>query len=132
MTAEDPEIATYRVFVRNLMLQCSIGVYEHEHNRRQPVRACVDLRVVDRPVEDDFRQVFNYERVVEAIRSVGGKGHVGLLETLAERIAASCLEDSRVLELTVQLEKLAVFPDAESVGIEITRRQPDDAKPERD
>jgi 7,8-dihydroneopterin aldolase/epimerase/oxygenase len=43
------------------------------------------------------------------------------VETLAERIAALCLSDRRVRVARVRVEKLDVFPDATSVGVEIER-----------
>ncbi|HCX65995.1 MAG TPA: diguanylate cyclase, partial [Rhodobiaceae bacterium] len=42
-------------------------------------------------------------------------------ETLAERIAGSCLEDARVRVARVRVEKLAAIPEAVSVGVEIER-----------
>jgi len=43
------------------------------------------------------------------------------VETLAERIAALCLDDARVRSVRIRVEKLDVFPDATSVGVEIER-----------
>jgi dihydroneopterin aldolase len=45
-----------------------------------------------------------------------------LVETLAERLAAFCLKDSRVVAVRVRVEKLDVFADAASVGVEIVRK----------
>ena len=35
----------YRMFVKDLVLQCSIGAYAHERLRPQPVRINVDMQV---------------------------------------------------------------------------------------
>jgi dihydroneopterin aldolase len=48
---------------------------------------------------------------------------VRLVETLAERIAEACLEDERVEHVRIRIEKLDVFADAASAGIEIERRR---------
>ena len=50
-------------------------------------------------------------------------GHVNLIETLAERIAANCLADPRVLSIRVRIEKPDALPSCRSVGIEIERRR---------
>ncbi|HJO96838.1 MAG TPA: dihydroneopterin aldolase, partial [Rhodospirillales bacterium] len=50
-----------------------------------------------------------------------GQGHVNLVETLAEKIAAACLKDKSIRSLRVRVEKLDVFADAASVGVEIER-----------
>ena len=46
---------------------------------------------------------------------------MNLVETLADRIAEMCLEDQRVRTARVRIEKLDVFADAESAGVEIER-----------
>jgi dihydroneopterin aldolase len=55
---------------------------------------------------------------------VTSDGHVNLAETLAERIASLCLQDSTCRSVLVRVEKLDVFEDAKSVGVEIERFSP--------
>ena len=112
------------VFVRDMLLQAAIGVYPHEHRTTQRVRVNVDLAVQEAAEgRDRLDQVLNYEQVVEAVRAIAGTGHTRLVETLAERIAVACLEDGRVLVARVRVEKLDVFADAGSVGVEVERRK---------
>ena len=49
--------------------------------------------------------------------------YVNLVETLAERVASLCLEEPEVAAAKVRVEKLDVFADAASVGVEISRRK---------
>jgi len=44
-----------------------------------------------------------------------------LLEVAAEEIARLCLNDTRVQKVRISLEKLDVYKNAKSVGIEIWR-----------
>ena len=74
---------------------------------------------------DDLRRVVDYEGVADAVRAIVAAGHVMLVETLAERIAESCLADPRVHLARVRVEKLDVFADAASAGVEIERRRAD-------
>jgi dihydroneopterin aldolase len=69
--------------------------------------------------------VVDYEKVAASVRAIVGAGHVRLVETLAERIAEACLADPRVHVVRVRVEKLDVFADAASAGVEIERRQAD-------
>ena len=57
----------------------------------------------------------------EGIKAITGRGHVNLVETMAEDIAAMCLEDPRVRSVRVRVEKLDILENAESVGVEIER-----------
>jgi dihydroneopterin aldolase len=49
------------------------------------------------------------------------EGHINLVETLAEKIAELCLGDGRVETARIRVEKLDVYAEAASVGIEIER-----------
>ncbi|HEY2891016.1 MAG TPA: dihydroneopterin aldolase [Dongiaceae bacterium] len=112
------------VFVRDLMMTAKIGLHQHERLAEQRVRINLDLTVADNPaIDDDYDNVVCYGGLVTGVRRVIGAGHVNLAETLAERIAAMCLEDRRVLSARVRVEKLDVFPEAASVGVEIERFQ---------
>jgi 7,8-dihydroneopterin aldolase/epimerase/oxygenase len=115
----------YRMFVKDLVLQVKIGAYPHERLRPQPVRINVDLQVREAsgPLNDDLVNVLSYDRIIAAIKDHIAKGHINLVETLAEDIATICLADARVVHARIGVEKLAVEPNAAGVGIEIERRR---------
>ena len=110
------------VFLRDMVLQASIGWYPHEHGSTQRVRINVDLGVdEDADASDHLRRVVSYETVATSVRAIVAAGHIKLVETLAERIAVACLTDSRVRLAHVRVEKLDVFPDAAAAGVAIVR-----------
>ena len=126
------------VFLRDMVLEARIGVHAHEHRASQRVRINVDLGVVDEGARaaardgipalsrasvgrDELSRVVDYEQLANAVRAIVTGGHVRLVETLAERIAEACLTDPRVEVTRVRVEKLDVFPDAASAGVEIER-----------
>ncbi len=119
------------MFIRDLVLHASIGVHAHEHAASQRIRINLDLAVTDdggdklsRPAvgHDDLARVVDYEVIVNRVRAITTAGHVQLVETLAERLAECCLKDPRVIQVQVRVEKLDVFPDSVSAGVEIIRR----------
>ena len=115
-----------RVLVRDLVLACEIGTLRHERGRPQRVRVNVALDVSEdaTPIADDLRNVVCYDEIVSAIRRLVAGGHMNLVETLAERIAQLCLGDARIRVARVRVEKLDVYADAVSVGVEIERFNP--------
>lgn len=122
LRAADVRNAMRHVFIRDLMLSCKIGVHRQEQSRTQRVCINLDLAVRDeRDLHDDLANVVCYERITNAVRAVVSGRHIKLLETLAEEIARICLEDARVRSARVRVEKLDIFPDATSVGVEIER-----------
>jgi 7,8-dihydroneopterin aldolase/epimerase/oxygenase len=129
----DSARALRHVFLRDLVLPASIGVLPREHRGTQLVRINVDLGVEDdgaQPVSrapvgrDELSRVVDYGLVADKVRSIVAAGHVRLIETLAERIAEAALTDQRVHLARIRVEKLEIFPDAVSAGVEIERRQP--------
>ena len=119
----DAQSSVRHVFIRDLMLNALIGVYGHEKENPQRIRINLDLAVKETPsaVEDRLSDVVSYEDVADGIRSMVASGHVNLVETLAERIADMCFADERVKAARVRIEKLDVFKDAASAGVEIER-----------
>jgi dihydroneopterin aldolase len=112
-----------RVFVRDLELMASVGVYELEKRYEQRLIISVDLLVLDDydGQSDNLGAVLDYSSVVSGIRTIVESGHTNLLETLAERIAQRCLSDPRVMRTIVRLEKPDIVPGCRTVGIEIVR-----------
>jgi dihydroneopterin aldolase len=119
------------VFLRDLVLQAHIGVYAQEQGGTQRIRVNVDLGVDDPGAADPTLQegpdrlsrVVDYGKVGATVRSIVEAGHILLVETLAERIAAACLSDPRVRLARIRVEKLDIFPDAVAVGVEVERRR---------
>ncbi len=113
------------VFIRDMVLAASIGIYAHEKTAMQRIRINIDLAVPEPPEagigRDELKRVVNYERIANSVRQIVAAGHVMLVETLAERIAEACLTDARVQMVCVRVEKLDVFADAASAGVEIER-----------
>ena len=128
--------AARRVFVRGLKVDAFIGVHPHEYEAPQPVVIDIDLVVASgaqartivyapplREGDPAVRDVVCYESLSNMVREILGGGHTDYVETLAERIADRCLEDDRVLEASIKVEKPKAIPGAESAGVEILRRR---------
>jgi dihydroneopterin aldolase len=113
------------VFVRDLELMALIGIYEHEKRDPQRVIVNIDLSVKEGsgPKDDDISHVVSYEIVVKKVEAIIAEGHTNLVETLCEKIAASCLRDKRVVAARVRVEKPDIIPNARSVGVEIERQR---------
>ena len=127
-----PSIADARagirhVFVRDLELMTSIGVHDHERQAAQRVRINLDMAVFegDRDLADDLDKVVCYEKITAAVRNVCRVRHINLVETMAEEISSVCLGARQVRSVLVRVEKLDVFDDVSSVGVEIERFNPE-------
>jgi len=114
---------TRHVFIRDMVIDCSIGIYTHEKEHEQRVRINLDFAVGegDHLINDDIRNVISYEDMAKGVEAIIAAGHINLVETLAENIAEMCLQDKRVFSARVRVEKLDIIASAESVGVEIER-----------
>jgi len=117
-----------RVFVRDLTVQARLGVYPQEEAAPQRVVIGIELLVRDEAAPsgvgvDRLERVVNYAEVAQRARDVATGGHTRLAETLAERIAVSCLEDARVEAARVTVEKPDILPDVGAVGVSVERRR---------
>ncbi len=112
-----------RVFVKDLELMASVGIFEVEKRYEQRIVISIDLDVVDDydGHSDRLDSVLDYGRIVTSARAIVESAHFHLIETLAERIAESCLADVRVLTACITIEKPDIVPGCRSVGITIER-----------
>jgi 7,8-dihydroneopterin aldolase/epimerase/oxygenase len=106
------------VFVRGLEVEAGIGVYDHELGRLQRLVIDVTLELAPKSIER-LGDTINYETVANAARAIAAEGHVGLVETFAERLARACLEDRRVQRATVRIEKPGALQAVIAPGCEI-------------
>jgi dihydroneopterin aldolase len=109
------------VFIRDLMLSCFIGVLDHEKKKKQPVRVSVKCYAqLPFLIDEDFPYIC-YNTLITTIETFVAKGHIPLVESLAESICEICFENQSIYRVYVSVEKTAVYPHVNSVGVEIDR-----------
>ena len=116
---------TYKILINQLILDAFIGIHDFEKKKKQKISISLSLDVNDNisGIEHKIENFVSYEHIVEDIKSIFKKGHIDLLETLGEKIVDLCFEDERVMTIKLKLEKLEVFKETSSVGIEIFRKK---------
>jgi len=114
-----------QILIEGLVLPAFIGVFEHEYGASQSVRfdVTVDITPLGLEGEHEVHNIVRYDHIVEHIKTILAKGHVDLVETLAEDVAQACLSYDRAEQVCVTVAKLDAFADAQAVGVRITRRR---------
>ena len=112
------------IFVRDHVIDCNIGVYAEEKGVTQKVRLTVHAFLASsvRSSRDEMVEVPSYTDIIDAIAGITSKGHINLVETLAERICETLLADRRIDAVSVVIEKLERGPVR---GVEIHRSRSD-------
>ena len=108
------------IFVSDFVVDCNVGVYAEEQGVTQKVAFTVEARLAPQvhSAKDEMVEVPSYADVIDYIVSLARGGHINLVETFAERIAANCLKDKRITAVRVKLQKLERGPLR---GVEIIR-----------
>lgn len=111
-----------KVFIKNLILPCNVGVSEEERLKKQNVIVDVEIRcdLSQAGATGDIDKTVNYFETKEKISAAATKSEFKLLETLAETIATLVLQDPVAAAVTVAVKK-AKYAQSPVMGIEISR-----------
>jgi dihydroneopterin aldolase len=122
-TLSYPELSDCRrLFLRNYEVQINIGVHEFEKKGEQRVLINVDLFIplsMSTPQQDHLDEVVDYDFMRDTIARRMAQGHIHLQETLCDDVAQAMLAHPKVRAVRVSTEKPDVYPDCESVGVEV-------------
>lgn len=117
------EHSTGRIHIRDLHARCIVGIYPEERKHKQDVIINItleaDLRAACR--SDAIEDTVNYKSIKKAVYAMLEASQYLLIERLAEEVAALCLHDPKVREVTVTVDKPGALRFARSVAVELTR-----------
>jgi FolB domain-containing protein len=112
-----------KIYIRDLMIRCVIGIYPHERKEKQDV-------VINLVMEGDFARAcrsdkiedaVNYKTIKKNVIRLVEKSSFNLIEKLADSIAQTCLKDRNVRRVTVTVDKPGALRFARSVAVEVSR-----------
>lgn len=115
-----------KIFIKDLLIPCHIGTSEKEKNKPQDILINIELTAdTDEAVAgDDINKTVDYYPIYLYILEIAKTSQFTLLETLAHTITNYILiNNGRVQQATVRVEKPHKFKFIKSVGVEITRIQ---------
>jgi dihydroneopterin aldolase len=98
---------TDRIALRGLVVRGHHGVFDHERRDGQDfvIDVVLDVDTSIAAHSDDLIDTVDYGTLASAIARVVSGEPVNLLETLAQRIASTCLVDVRVMSVEVSVHK---------------------------
>lgn len=112
-----------RVVIEGLEVETTIGIYEWERRIRQ--RVVFDLEVAcdsaRAAASDRIEDALDYKAVAKRVRALAEAAEFGLLESLAEAVAATVHEEFGAPWLRVAVRKPGAVTGAASVGVVIER-----------
>jgi len=114
-----------KILIKDLRLRCIIGINEFERREKQDVTINVVIwsNLTEAAKTDDILKTVDYKEITKGIIKLVELSEFRLAETLAEKVAESCLEYSRVKKVRVTVEKPGALRFARSVGVSILRKR---------
>jgi dihydroneopterin aldolase len=114
-----------RISLTGLRVRGHHGVYDFERERGQDfvVDVVLELDLAPAAASDDVRDTVHYGELAERLVAVVGGPPVDLIETLADRLVAACLEDRRVAAATVTVHKPQAPIAHEFADVAVTLRR---------
>lgn len=112
-----------RIFLRDLRIETTIGIWEWERRIRQFVSIDLEMGadIARAAATDRIEDTLNYKAVAKRVQEFVGGSSFQLVETLAERIAALVLEEFELPWIRVTVNKPGAIRGARDVGVSIRR-----------
>lgn len=111
------------IHVHGLKVLAPVGVFEWERRLGRTLRIDLSMSVdANAAAEGDrIEQALDYDQVCQVVREHLAGDSVQLIETVAETLAKRLLETFGIQELSLTVRKPGALPDADEVGITLTR-----------
>jgi FolB domain-containing protein len=116
-------MASDRIHIRDLVVECIIGINPEERVTPQQVSINVTMEcdLSRGAATDRIEDTVDYKVINKGIIALVRDSKFQLIETMAEKIAETCLGNSDVQSVTVSVDKPGALRHARSVAVEITR-----------
>jgi D-erythro-7,8-dihydroneopterin triphosphate epimerase len=116
-----------RIIINDLSVRCIIGAWKEERKEKQDVlvNLVIGTDIANAVRTDNLDDALDYRALKKKVLNLVEGSSFNLLESLAEAIASLCLQDDKVREILVKVEKPSALRFAKSVGIEILRKKKD-------
>lgn len=110
------------IFVEDLRLDAWVGIYPRERVAAQTVEIQLEIGLPeDATHSDDIQHTIDYAAVVARLEQEFSERHFNLLETMAEWIADTLLQEFGALWVKVSVAKIGVLKNTRRVGVRLER-----------
>ena len=103
------------IFINNLILIASIGVYEKEKKNKQKIIVNLEILLTNdtEPQSDNLQQTQDYSQFRKYVTDVVNSKHFDLLEILTKKIHTAISQNKFVLGVKVNISKPDIFDNCE-------------------
>ena len=104
-----------KIFINNLILIASIGVYEKEKKNKQKIIVNLEILLTNNtePLSDNLEETQDYSQFRKCVTDIVQSKHFDLLEILTKKIYAAISKNEFVLGVKVNISKPDIFDNCE-------------------
>ena len=104
-----------KIFINNLILIASIGVYEKEKKNKQKIIVNLEILLTNdtEPKSDNLQQTQDYSQFRKCVTDIVQSEHFDLLEILTKKIYAVISKKEFVLGVKINISKPDIFDNCE-------------------
>jgi len=112
-----------KIFIKNLKVFGILGIHPHEQRKKQEIRVSVQVTadITEAAKGDNVKKTIDYSALSDDIIQFIDNSNFGTIESLITALANRILENYKVNSVWLKIEKPNAVPQADSVGVEITR-----------
>ena len=104
-----------KIFINNLILKASIGVYEEEKKNKQKIIVNLEILLTNdtEPQSDNLKDTQDYSQFRKCVADIIESQHFDLLETLTKKIHVVISDNKFVLGVKINISKPDIFNNCE-------------------
>ncbi len=104
-----------KIFINNLILIASIGVYEKEKKNKQKIIVNLEILLTNNtePLSDNLEETQDYSQFRKCVTDIVQSEHFDLLEILTKKIYAVISKSEFVVGVKVNISKPDIFDNCE-------------------
>ena len=112
-----------RIFIRDLLVRCIVGINDEERIKKQDIMINIDLYadLTKATESDNIEDTINYKKLKLNIIDFVENSAFFLIEKLAAEIAVLCLKEDKVQKVKVAVDKPTALRFVKTVGVEVIR-----------
>ena len=113
------------IFLRDLEIDATIGIFEWEKRIKQKVRIDLEMAadITKAAVSDSIKDTLDYKAISKHIIQFVEDSRYELIETLIEKVAEILLQDFNIPWVRVTISKPGAVRGSRDVGITIERSE---------
>ena len=104
-----------KIYINNLILKASVGVYEEEKKNKQNIIVNLEILLTNdtEPKSDNLKETQDYSQFRKCVVDTVESQHFDLLEILTKKIHSSISKNKFVLGVRVNISKPNIFDNCE-------------------